>query len=134
MAKLSAIAVDTQKVVGGVWVEHYLGYSFKIARMDNAEYIKYLKTLIEPHLKEMRAGSFDAEKRLDLTKQAAAKCILVGWKNVEDEAGKPIPYSPENALELFRKPELVDLYDFIINESTSAARYRQETKKESIKN
>jgi hypothetical protein len=134
MAKLSVIAVDATKSIDGIFVPYYSDIELKIARLNNPKYEKFLQKLIEPHIREIRANNFDRDKRLDLAKQAAAKYLLVDWKNIEDENGKKIPYSPEKALELFRDSKFVDLYNFVIEVANSAEFYRQETKVESIKN
>jgi hypothetical protein len=132
MAKLNAIAVDLQKSNDGVWVDHELGYSFKIAEAGNENYMKYLRQIQKPVLARIRIKEEGLME--DLVKQAAAKFILVDWKNIEDESGQPIPYSPEKALELFKNPALHKIYDWILEKANDFELYKQQVQTDSIKN
>jgi hypothetical protein len=134
MAKLSSIAIDTKKSIDGVWCPLYDGIELKIARINNPDYEKYREKLNEPFLRQIRASIIDKGVMADLTKQAVAKCVLIDWKNIEDEVGQPIPYSYEKALEILRNPAYVQLADFVMAKACDYELYRQVAKSESIKN
>ena len=134
MARLSAIAVDIQKSIDGIWCPFFAGIELKIARINNPAYTKELEKLEQPYLRQIRTASLDMETRLSLNMQAAAKCILVGWKNIQDDSGNEISYSPEKALEFLKNPSYVRLNDFVMGKAYDYDLYSQETKAESAKN
>ena len=69
-----------------------------------------------------------------MLKPAAAKYLLLDWKNVEDANGNPVPYSSEKALEFFNNPALKDLYDFVLEMAGEVGNFLQEQHEESVKN
>ena len=100
MAKLSGIRSDVKKSEGGIWTEFESGIEFLIARMGNAKYTKLLAKLSRPHHRKLRGlRGAGGELESNLMKQAVAKTVLIGWKNLDDEKGVEIPYSSEKALE-----------------------------------
>ena len=82
----------------GVWVPIGEGASLLIARIGNAKYEKYLRKIGRKHLTQIRLTS-DPELLKELTVQAMARFVLLGWKGL-DENKKPIPYSHKKAEEL----------------------------------
>ena len=134
MAKLSQIRSDTEKTSEGIWLEFAVGIRLKVARLHNPAYSKYLTTLQKPYTRQIRAGILDADVAGELVRKAVARHILVGWENIEDEQGKPIPYSAEKALEFLSDPALSEMYDFVLEVSASAELYRAELHEDSAKN
>jgi len=134
MAKLSSIAIDVQKSIDGIWCPFFAGIELKIARANNPAYTKQLEKLEQPYLRQIRTATLDMETRLSLNMQAAAKCILVDWKNIEDESGNEIPYSSEKALEFLKNPAYVRLNDFVMGKAYDYDLFSQEVKTESVKN
>jgi hypothetical protein len=54
--------------------------------------------------------------------------VVVGWSNLEDELGEPIPFSQEAALRIFSKPE----FAFIVEQVARYAVERQNFFRRSI--
>ena len=136
MAKLNLVKTDPDKEKG-VWVPYELDIELKIARVGNAKFDELVRRLAEPTLKEQRAKAKKmAEDPLgdEIIMKAAAKHLLVDWKHIEDEEGKPIKYSAAKALELFQDPGLRDLYKFVMATSGESERYRMELDEESAGN
>ncbi|RKY09817.1 MAG: hypothetical protein DRP56_02125 [Planctomycetota bacterium] len=133
MADINKLKVDAKKVSGGVWVDYTDGVRLLIARKPNPAFQEYMADLIEPHLASIHAGTFDDKLDKLLTKKAVAKHVLLGWENIE-ENGKPIEYSPENAFELFKNEDLVDLYHFVLTIAHSKERYRYQETETAVKN
>ena len=128
MAKISEIMSDMDKVENGVWEKYSAGIELLIANINNTKYRKARSRLLKPHMRRLKFIS--ADEILDLIKPAAAKHLLIGWKNIEDEKGNPIPYSPEKALEFFNDPKLVDLYNFVLEIAGENTAFAQELKEE----
>jgi hypothetical protein len=126
MAKLSAVQTDPALEAGGVWVHYTLGIRLKIARLGNPAYQKRLTELRQPMLSAIRTRTVDAAKADDVLKQCAAEELLKGWENVTDDDDKPIEYSPERGLDVFRDPRYRDLYEFVMATAADAAIYRKE--------
>jgi len=128
MAELDSIRIDLKKSEDGIWVDYEGDIKLLIARKPNPRYEDALHTLIE---KLNRA--ITKEDDIDLTRQAVAQCVLLGWKNL-CEGGKEIPYSTEKALELLRDPSLRDLYEFVLVSAHDREAYRKKTVKRQAKN
>ncbi len=71
----------------------------------------------------------DMEK---LARKACAKHVVVDWKNLEDEDGKPIDFSTDKALELFEK--YPDFYTIVKDVAGEAELFRQVEDEEAAKN
>lgn len=135
MANINKIKTDSQKEIQGVWTDFAEGIRLKIARARNPAYKKSIRDLTEPHqIKEIREDKLMLEDLDELLKQVRAKTILLGWENIEDEAGKPIEYSPEQALAFFNDPELHDFYTFVILTSENMELFKKELVKDAEKN
>ena len=134
MARLNAIATDMEKADGGVWVTYEAGIEVKIARWGNKNHQTYTQQLLRPHLSVIRGKNAEPELLEDIDKQSAAKYILIDWKNIQDDNDKDIPYSPEKAFEIFKKPEYQDFYKFVVNVSMNRENYRLDAQKDAEKN
>ena len=128
MAELDSIRIDLKMSEEGRWVDFDGDIKLLIARKPNPRYEDVLHALVEKH---GRAVTNDDD--MDMTRQAVARCVLLGWKNLT-EGGKEIPYSPEKALELLRDPSLRDLYEFVLVSAHSREAYRKQTVKQQAKN
>jgi hypothetical protein len=126
MAKLSALQTDPAREADGVWVSYALGMRFKIARLGTPAYQKRLAELRAPMLGAIRTRTVDAAKAEDVLKECAAHDLLKDWENVNDDEDKPIAYTPERGLEVFRDPRYRDVYQFVMDTAADAAIYRKE--------
>jgi hypothetical protein len=134
MAKLHAIATDMNKAENGIWIPYEAGIELRIARYGNKNHNQYARQLLKPHVEIIRGRNAEPELLNDIDRQAAAKYILMDWKNIQDDDGKDIPFSTEKALELFRDPAYEDFYKFVIQVSMNRENYRLDLQKESEKN
>jgi len=106
-----------------------------IARMGNPAYEKRLGTLKRSDAKKiMRGKNIDTTMLEPMVKEAMANCVLLGWRNLNDENGEEIVYSPEKALQLFNDPSLREFYEFVRDESQDDEAYRLEVKEDQAKN
>ena len=132
MASLKDFMVDAKKEVEGVWVEIGDGLKMLIAGADNPEYRKYRDKILKPLIRKVRSKRLTNDDLEDLTKRAMAKHILLGWENLDDDAGKPIPYSHEKALSILRESR--ELFNIVVGYADDQAMFREESNEEAEKN
>lgn len=134
MALLKNLKIDTELESGGVWVDWIQGVQLKIGRANNPAFIAAIQRLSEPDLEEIRKKDADPEILERATKGAVAEAILLGWKGIDDDNGKPIKYSVEKALELISDPGLRDLYGFVLVYANDSDHYRRKVELDTAKN
>lgn len=100
----------------GSWVP-IMGGQFKVARAGNPTYEKALEE------SGYRKKDEPEEKQRALY-TAIAHGVLKDWRDVEDDEGKPIPYSVDNVVEVLK--ENPDLVNRILAEANDLANYRRE--------
>jgi hypothetical protein len=132
MARLSDFKVDPVKESEGVWVELNDGLALLIAGAENPAYRKYRQKLLHPHIRELRTKQLSTDELEDLTKRAMARCILLGWRNLEEDDGTPIEYSEANSLKILRESR--ELFTLVSEIARDQDRFRRELNKESEKN
>lgn len=127
MGKLSRVAIDSERESEGVWVDYEAGIKLKIARMNNPDYERRMKRRSKFFQVKYRRGQTpDPEELNPLINDAMAHHILVDWKDVEDDDGKPLPYSPAKALEIFEDPKYADFRSFVLQVSQEQELFRKE--------
>jgi hypothetical protein len=134
MAKLSSFRIDAKKVNSGVLCEYADGVKFLVARKPNDAFEQMMEDLVQPHLASIRAGTFDKKLDQQITKEAVAKTVLLGWENLTDDEGQPIPYTPEKALEILNDPAYADIYRFILTMASSQQLFRVKEQERAEKN
>ena len=98
MAQLSKrYGTSAQKEAEGVWVSLGDGIRVKVARANNPAHMKITERLIKPFRRQIQNNSISMDKTNELTIKAMSLGILKDWEGIEDEKGKPIPYSEEMA-------------------------------------
>lgn len=84
---------------------------FMLARTgkSNKEYTKLLAATFKPHQRALDMKTMSDALAAKLMRDVFIGSVLKGWQNVQDESGAPIPFTKENAAQLFDKlPELYD--------------------------
>lgn len=98
------------------WFPIGQGAKVLVARAGNPKNREYIRE----HGKGLKHGvqaGFANEELLELTREATANTVLVGWEGIEDDKDKPIEYSPEAALKIFKEyPEFLELVLSIAND------------------
>lgn len=105
--KISRFATDLDLEESGVWIDIGDGAQLKIARVGNPNYQKVIRRLRAPYRAQIRNKTLHEDLQDDLVIKAFAEAILLDWKGLEDDNGKAIKYSQENAYQLMK-----DLKDF----------------------
>lgn len=104
--KLSALKIDAAKLEKGDWVGDIpdLGdIRLKVRGIGNADHRRRRGELVAalPRVQRKDVAALDA---IDV--QLLVETILLGWENVGDDDGVPIPYSADRAKELLSDPDL----------------------------
>jgi len=123
MVKLSNLAVDSTASEEGVWAEYEAGIEFKIARLGNPRYQQELARLIG-RLSKRGQRDWAGERLEKAQRPAVARHIIRDWRNVDDDDGNTIPYSPEKALEIISDPQYQPIYDWIMQVAQDEEEYR----------
>lgn len=99
---------------------------FRIARAGggNAAFTKRLEVLTKPYRRQIQTETIERAQVDKLIRQAYAETVVLGWKNVEDEAGNPLPFTVENCVKLFT--DLPDLFADIQEQAQKAVLFRAE--------
>lgn len=126
MPTLKNYKYDKDKEEDGVWFTTLGGHKLKIARAGNAKATRMMRRLgVENRNRLKRTNETSGDLVDDLSKQVAAKHILVDWSNIlEDDEVTEIPYSFEKALELFR--EYNELYIEVMDYAGQDEDFRSE--------
>ncbi len=110
--------------VATVSKEFYEGMFFEIAPSSNHQYRNKQLMLNKPYRRQIENLSIKTEKLDKLHAQSIAGTVLVGWKGVCDESGKPVPFSEDAAVEfLLQDP---DAKDFIMEVAASSQDFIQQ--------
>ncbi len=114
----------------GVWLEYGEAdgkpVRILIARAGgaNTAYTKRLEALVKPYRRQIQTETIDPEQVQKLLKQAYAETVVLGWENVTDAEGNPLPFSAANVVKLFT--ELPDLWQDVQEQAQRATLYRAE--------
>jgi hypothetical protein len=134
MGTLNSVKLNVAKALGGVSVDYAAGIKLIIASSQGEAYRKARTALLAPHRKTVRRGAMDSEQMLDLLKPVIAEHLLVGWENLTDDDGAEITYSKEQALDYFNDPTLADMFDFVVETSSTQDLFREGSVEQSVKN
>ena len=130
---VSKLTGENKEEVEGVWTEYAPGFSVKVARFGNSKFEKISRRLRRPMLKRLRrGGEFSEDIADEIVMAAAAQTILLDWEGLVDDDEKPIPFSEEKALALFKESRR--FYSEVLEISREAALFDEELHEESAKN
>jgi len=125
-------ATNDQKVTGGVWCPYAGDVEFLIAKHLNKNFSKVVQPLYKRNqrLIESNTEAGDAKVR-EITIEAMAKTVLLGWKGPVVFQGQSLDYSVENAKKLLA---LEGFYKWVEAQSKEEALYKQVQDEEDEKN
>lgn len=106
----------------------------KIARAggSNSKFLKVLEIKSKPYRRQLQNETIDPKIADNILMEVFAETVVLGWENVEEENGTPMPFTKENCLRLFR--DLPDLFADIREQASRAALFKAEIKELSTKN
>lgn len=126
--RLSNFAVDSKKANEGTWVQVGEGLEILIARLGNEKYKKFLRSAGKGLSVQVRTGNMNLEQAAELQKLAVANTVLLGWKGLEGDDGKPVEYSVQKAVELFNTHQ--DFYDLVVEYANDASMFKAQVQED----
>lgn len=109
-------------------------YVFKIARAGgaNRKFTKRLQQLLKPHQYAFDRGTMDPETQDKIFVRAISEHIVLGWENINDPSGEPIPYSVDACANLLES--LPELREMIYTEANNISNFIDQERVQSAKN
>jgi hypothetical protein len=123
--KLSDGRIDPSKLEDGSWVDNVpelLGVRFKVRGTNNKDWRKLNARLIDATPRKRRMGGrLDPDEQDRIMNELLLKTCLLDWDGIEDDDGKPLPYSLELARKLLNDPSLQKFREGVIWAATVVA-------------
>lgn len=139
---LKRARIDTQISAKGRWVmltgstdgdgDDGQGGEVLVARWDNPAF-RALQMKLQQEYRRPQAGRKHIKGRHippeiaeEINFRLVSETILLGWRDIDEEPGKPLEYSKENARALLRDESLRWIFDEIVSAAMDEAAYREE--------
>lgn len=92
--------IQSGEFAEGVWkdVYEFPGVSVKVRSSDYADYQRSFTAALRPHRRAINEGHVDPLLLRRLTSECLVKHVIVEWKGVDDDEGKPLVFTKEVAL------------------------------------
>lgn len=133
MTDLSSLLLDEEKVDNGIELQWEGDIFLTLAPMHNKRMEEFIRRKTMERSRAGRARRLTDEESEQITNEAVARCVLVGWRNLQQN-GEDVPYSWQKALELLTHPGLTHLYRFVMLSSSDDAQYRVELEEDVVGN
>jgi hypothetical protein len=106
----------------------------RIARAGgtNIAFSKAFERHTKPYRRMFQTGVIDESLSQQVMREVYVDAVVLGWENIEDEAGKELIFSGENVKKVFT--DLPDLFADIIEQSKNAALFRATIREADLKN
>lgn len=129
MGKLSSLKSDPKQDLEGIDMPYDGGVVWKVARWGNPRFNsciqKTLLSLSPPERRRISEKLDEGDMSADFMREAVARFILVGWSNLDDDDGNPIPYTYDQSLKICVEPEYDIVFQEICNFARDVSKYRQ---------
>ena len=131
--RLSALGNDVKAEVEGKWFDYPEGGSFLIGRIGNSKYSEYVRRRsadmsAENHAHKIKGVRGDYgltnEQLVALSNEAAAKYILLGWRDILGDDGQPLPYDEKTAMAILTGQATRDLAAWILGMADQGRQFR----------
>jgi hypothetical protein len=108
--------------------------TFRVARMGgaNKRYTTELTRRTRPLTAAIRNNTLGEEKAQQLSMEVFVEAVLLGWSNIFDVEGTPLPYSKQLALKLFS--DLPDLYEELVRQASALTSFQTDELEATAKN
>ena len=106
--KLSALKTNVAAIEQGRWVKDIpeMGDLEVLVRgFGNADYKRLMERKVEAVPRAQKVRGLDAAVRDRLISECMHEAILLDWRGIDGDDGKPLSYSSEMALTLLTDPE-----------------------------
>ncbi len=127
-------ATDESKEAEGFWHEITDTISIRMARAGgmNSRFAKALEQKIRPHRRKIENEDMDITLANTIMREVFAETVVMDWKGVNDDEGKPLPCTKENVLNILT--ELPDLFAELREVAGRQANFRATTAEEDLGN
>lgn len=124
---------DKTKVEEGVILD-FGPFEIKISRAGrgNRNFQKIAEKKLQAYEKPIQNKTITEEQMTEVMAEIYADAVILGWKNVKDRQGKPMPYNRANVIKLLM--DLPDLFAQIRDYATDLHNFKLEQTKEVAKN
>ncbi len=108
--------------------------TIRIARAGgaNTAFTKQIDIRTKPVRRQIQNETIERAMIDRILRETYASSVVLGWENVEDKDGKPLPFNRDNCLQLFE--DLPDLFADIQEQSQRVALFRAEVREADAKN
>lgn len=98
--------------------------NIRIARAggSNTRFTKLVEQKTKPYRRQIQNDLMDPKVGDELMMEVFAEVVVLGWENVEEEDGTPIPFNRENCISVFKR--LPDLFKDVQEQATKSALFR----------
>ncbi len=127
-------ATDQSKEAEGFWHPITDTISILMARAGgmNSRFSKALEKKIRPHRRKIENEDMDTTLANSIMLEVFAETVILDWKGVNDDKGKPLPCTKENVLNIL--VELPDLFAELRDAAGKQANFRATTVEEDLGN
>ena len=109
--------INTAAQTDGVVVDLGDGSSVTVRSTAGKPYTDYISERLKPYRAQIKNKTINDEALgkifTDITNDALADVVVLGWTGIQDENGVDIPYSKEKAHELFTDPAYAEFKDLV---------------------
>ncbi len=116
--KLNDMAVDPERQENGAWVDdipEMEGLKLKVRGSNNADWRRLQSRLIEAVPRKKRIGGrLDPDEQDRIMSSCLLNCCLLDWEGLEDDDGKPLPYSKPMAQKLLYEAQYRRFRDGVV--------------------
>ena len=123
----------------GVWINVDLGdggapVGFLLAMMGRSNR-KWSSLASESWRKDKTkhdAGLVSTDDSVKRAMRVFCTTVLLDWRGIEDDNGKPIPYSVEQGMQVLQ--DMDGLYDYLLDESQALSNFQDQSQQELVGN
>lgn len=116
--KLTELAVDADRAENGAWVDdvpEMQGLRLKVRGSNNADWRRLQAKLMDAVPRKKRLGGrLDPDEQDRIISSCLLSACLLDWDGLEDDDGKPIPFSKQMAQKLLTEPQYRRFRDGVI--------------------
>lgn len=98
----------------------------------NTAYNRAMEAKTKPYRRQLQNGTLDMEVMTSILREVYADTVVIGWSNIEDADGKPMPFNRDNVIKLFT--DLPELFADVQEQATNLALFRVEINEQDAKN
>lgn len=139
MSIFKQFGTDSKKESEGVRIEYGENKDGTIptviirrAGRSNSKYSKALEAATRPYRRQIELGTMSEDKAEKIFKGVFVDTVIIGWENIQDNKGVNIPFTKENAMDVFEK--LPEWYADLQKQAGDLSNFRSDAMEDEAKN